>query len=392
VNSSSLWPRLLCSSFIMFSASAQPLITHKDVFTAGTEGYHTFRIPAIVTAMDGTLIAFAEGRRDNSHDPGNGDIDLVLKRSTDNGATWSALQVLDDPGEKWGASNPTPVVDRANGRVLILYNRWEPGIDTPQAQAGTMKNQTWMRSSDDNGRTWSAPRDITRSARDYDNWSAMFLGPGGAIQTRSGRLLVPAAMSPDTYYLWASVGAFSGRIEIMRSFALYSDDHGATWQRGALLPALTNECQLVEIADGAVMMDARQDGGDHRWIVVSQNGGQTWSRPRAGQVVSPVATAIERYTSKAAGDDRDRILWTGITGPGRKGLVLRVSYDEGQTFTNEHLLYGGYAAYSELTILKDKTVGVLWERGVSDGYQHITFTRVNRDFLEPRGTAVPVFR
>ena len=120
MNSSSLWTRLLCPSFLMFSASAQPLITHKDVFTAGTEAYHTFRIPAIVTTMDGTLIAFAEGRRDNSHDPGNGDIDLVFKRSTDNGATWSALQVLDDPGEKWGASNPTPVVDRSNGRILIL--------------------------------------------------------------------------------------------------------------------------------------------------------------------------------------------------------------------------------------------------------------------------------
>ena len=391
MNTSRLLPPLL-AVVMTAGLSAQPLITHKDVFNAGADGYHTYRIPAIVTANDGTLIAFAEGRRDNSHDPGNGDIDLVFKRSTDNGATWSAMTVLDDPGEKWGASNPTPVVDRSNGRVLIVYNRWEPGIDTPQAVAGTMKNQTWLRTSDDNGRTWSAARDITRSARDYDNWSAMFPGSGGAIQTRTGRLVIPGAMSPDTYYIWASIGGFSGRIEIMRSYAIYSDDHGATWRRGALLGALTNECQVVELADGAVMMDARQDGGDHRWVVISHDGGQTWSRPRAGQVVSPVATSIERYTSKAAGDDRDRLLWTGITGPGRKGLVVRVSYDEGQTFTNEHLLYGGYAAYSELTILKDKTVGVLWERGVSDGYQHITFTRINRDFLEPPGTAVPAFR
>ncbi len=384
--------RLCLALFAAVASAAQPAITHTEVFTAGKEGYHTFRIPTILTAGDGTLIAFAEGRKDNSHDPGNGDIDLVFKRSTDQGRTWSALQLLDDPGDKWGASNPTPVLDRSNGRILILYNRWEPGIDTPQAEAGTMKNQTWMRTSDDHGRTWSAARDITRSARDYEQWSAMFLGPGGAIQTRTGRLIVPAAMSPDTYHVWTSIGAFSGPMEIMRSYALYSDDHGATWQRGGLLGAFTNECQVVELADGAILMDARQNTGDRRWVVASQNGGQTWSRPRVGQAVSPIATAIERYTSKAAGDDRDRLLWTGITGPGRKGLVIRVSYDEGQTFTNEHLLYGGYAAYSDLTLLKDKTVGILWERGVSDSYQSVTFTQVNREFLEPPGTPVPIFR
>ncbi|MFN0172557.1 MAG: exo-alpha-sialidase [Bryobacteraceae bacterium] len=389
MNASTLF---LAAAAAVANATAQPVITHTDVFTAGKEGYHTFRIPTIVTTNDGTLIAFAEGRKDNSRDPGNGDIDLVFKRSADNGRTWPAVQVLDDPGEKWGASNPTAVVDRSNGRVLLLYNRWEPGIDTPQAEVGTMKNQTWMRTSDDQGRTWSAARDLTRDARDYDHWAAMFLGPGGAIQTRTGRLIVPAAMSPDTYYVWASFGAFSGRMEIMRSYALYSDDHGSTWRRGGLLGAFTNECQVVELADGAIMMDARQDAGDRRWVVISQNGGQTWSRPRAGQAVSPIATAIERYTSKAAGDDRDRLLWTGITGPGRKGLVIRVSYDEGQTFSNEHLLYGGYAAYSDLTILRDKTVGILWERGVSDSYQSVTFTRLNRDFLEPPGTAVPTFR
>ena len=99
-------------------ASAEPLFTSVDVFTARTEGYHTFRIPAIVTAADDSLIAFAEGRRDNRHDPGGGDIDLVYKRSSDQGQTWSVLEVLDDPGEGWSASNPTPVVDRTNGRGI----------------------------------------------------------------------------------------------------------------------------------------------------------------------------------------------------------------------------------------------------------------------------------
>lgn len=98
-------------------ARAEPMFTHVDVFTSGTEGYHTFRIPAIITAPDGSLIAIAEGRKEDRRDPGGGDIDLVYKRSTDAGTTWSPLKVLDDPGVGWTASNPTPVVDRQTRRI-----------------------------------------------------------------------------------------------------------------------------------------------------------------------------------------------------------------------------------------------------------------------------------
>jgi sialidase-1 len=382
----------LCLFSLSSRCAAEPKISHTDVFRSGAEGYHSYRIPAIVTVPDGTLLAFAEGRKENRSDPGGGDIDLVLKRSADQGATWSPLMVLDDPGERWAASNPTPVVDRTNGRVWIAFNRWEPGKGTANSLPGTANNQTWLRWTDDNGRTWSAPRDITRDARDYDRWGAMFLGPGGAIQTRSGRLLLPAAMSPDTYTVQGAAGNFRGPLEFMRAYALYSDDHGTSWQRGELLRALTNENQLVELADGAILVDARQNGGDRRWTAISSDGGRHWSGPVPGQAVSAVATAIERFTSKAAGDDRDRILWTGITGPGRKTLVLRVSYDEGQTFGNEQVLYGGLAAYSDLAILKDGTAGVLWERGISELSQFITFTRFNREFLERPGIPAPEIR
>ena len=359
------------------------LFEQVDVFTAGHDGYHTFRIPAIVTSADGTLIAFAEARKENRSDPGGGDIDLVYRRSTDNGKTWSPLRVLDDPGEGWGASNPTPVADHDRGRVWILYNRWEPGFGTERSQPGTSNNQAWARHSDDNGATWSDPVDLTRVSRVYDHWGAMFLGPGGAIQARDGRLIVPAAMKPDIYSVWMSIGGFEGRTSLMRAYALTSDDHGDTWKRGELVKAQTNENQLVELSDGTIMMDARQGAGGHRWLMVSSDGGGTWSNPVPGQQVTPICAAIERYTSKAQGDDRDRILWTGPAGPGRKRLVLRVSYDEGQTFRDEKVIYGGLAAYSDIAILNDKTVGVLWERGVSVGYQFITFTRFDRSFFEP---------
>ena len=99
--------------------------------------------------------------------------------------------------------------------------------------------------------------------------------------------------------------------------------------------------------------------------------------------VSPVACAIERFTSRSAGDDRDRIVWTGPKGPDRQNLVIRVSYDEGQTFPIERLVDSGPAAYSDLTILRDRSIGILWERGADHGYQFITFTRLTRQFLEP---------
>ncbi len=375
--------RTAAVSLLAVSAiTAAPLFEQVDVFTAGTEGYHTFRIPTIVTAPDGSLLVFAEARKENRSDPGGGDIDLVYKRSTNHGRTWTAVKVLDNPGEGWGASNPTPVTDRDTGKVWIIYNRWEPTHGTANSEPGTDNNQTWARHSSDNGRTWSSAVDLTRVARDYDNWGANFVGPGGAIQAADGRLLIPSAHRPDSYYVTISIGGFEGLTSLMRAYAIYSDDHGATWKRGALVKAQTNENQLVELADGAIMMDARQGAGDHRWLILSKDGGETWTNPVPGQTVTRIAASIERFTLKSAGDDRNRILWTGPKGPGRKQLVIRTSYDEGQTFRDEKIIYGGLAAYSDITILKDKTVGVIWERGVSEGYQFVTFTRLDQSFLE----------
>ena len=100
-----------------------------------------------------------------------------------------------------------------------------------------------------------------------------------------------------------------------------------------------------------------------------------------------MACAIERLTLKMNADDQDRLLWTGPKGPGRSNLVARVSYDEGKTFSRERSIYTGPSAYSDLAILKDRTIGVLWERGTNSGYQFITFTRFNRDWLEPKEEA-----
>jgi len=343
---------------------------HVDVFVSGKDGYFAYRIPAIETAPDGSLLAFAEARKHNLSDPGGQkqDIDLVMKRSTDGGATWSAMRVIEDSGDCWSSANPATLVDRQTGRVWLWYLRCKPGRSTHTSRPGTDDMQVLARTSDDHGATWSEPTDLTAVARDMADpaWKASVVGPGGMIQDRSGRLIAP---------MW--------KAEPYHAFALFSEDHGGSWQRGALVPGASggNECQLVELADGSVLIDIRQSGGPTRLVATTRDGGRTWSPCRPGQAVTPVCCAIERFTLKSAGDDRNRILWTGPQGPGRSKLAVWTSVDEGQTFADPRLIYEGPAAYSDLCVLKDKSVGVLWERGKDKGYQFITFTRLAPDFL-----------
>ena len=331
-------------------AWAEPKLTHVDVFVSGTQGYHTFRIPVLQTAADGSLLAFAEARELSMDDPGFGKqhINLVYRRSTDGGKTWSPMKVIEDAGPYWSAANPASVVDRSNGRVWLLYLRCKPERNTDTARPGTDDSQILARTSDDHGQTWSAPIDLTKVSRDMADprWRCSVVGPGGMIQNRHGTLLAP---------LW--------KYEPFENFAMFSKDHGRTWERGRMVPGNGDENQLVELADGRILMDIRQNSGSQRWMATSGDGGKTWSAHRPGNPVSPVACAIKRYTLKSAGDDRDRILWTGPKGPDRRRLVVRISYDEGQTFPVERQISDKEAAYSDLTILKDGTVGVLWERG-----------------------------
>jgi sialidase-1 len=359
------------------AVAADPLLEQVDVYTSGEDGYAIYRIPGIETAPDGTLLAFAEARKYGGADPGFGkqDIDLVLKRSNDGGKTWSEMMVVEDPGEHWSAANPATVVERRTGRVWVLYVRSKPGRSSWTARPGTDDMQTLARWSEDNGATWSEPVDLTNVARDMGNsrWRSSIPGPGGAIQTRSGRLIAPFSSQPE-----------SSSNSLCLVLAIYSDDQGQTWHRSEIVPGgkRGTENQLVELADGRILMDVRQEGEPRRWMTTSRDGGQTWSAPRPGVAVSPCACGIERFTLESSGDDRNRIVWAGPKGPGRKTLVVRISYDEGKTFPVERILSEDPAAYSDLAMLKDRTVGCLWERG---DYRFITFTRFNLAFLEPEG-------
>jgi sialidase-1 len=338
---------VLCSTAL----NAAPKLV--DVFVSRQDGFFGYRIPAIVTASDGSMVAFAEGRKNSMSDPGfaKQEVSLVTKRSTNNGATWSAMKIIETPDKFGSAGNPAPVLDRDTKRIWLFYLRCKPQRSAVKtSRPGTDDTQLGLRWSDDNGLTWSERLDITSVSRDMSstNWKSTVVGPAGVIQDRNGRVIAPA---------W--------KLLPWQNFAIFSEDHGKTWARGGFVPGNEggDESQLVELADGRILMDTRQGGkGLHRWFSTSNDGGKTWSTRRAGLEVTPVCCAIQRWTLKSAGDDKNRIVWTGPKGPGRSNLVARISYNECETFGPEHMLYEGPAGYSCLSKLNDGSMGVLFER------------------------------
>jgi len=355
-------------------AAADVQLAHVDVFVSGTEGYHTFRIPSVARTADGTLHAFAEGRLTNRSDPGGTHIDLVYKRSTDNGKNWSALVLLDRhpdtdadnlQKDRTAAANAVALVDRAKDRLWLF--------DTRLVDRNLGSFQAWALYSDDNGVNWSPPQRIRVPRYERPGSSDIYPNLGSGIQMRSGRLIVPATRRT------------SGGTQ---SFALYSDDHGAEWHAGEVVEATVNEAQIVELSDGRLLMSVRPNANGDRLAALSSDNGEHWTKPTPLFSSTRVAEAIERYTRKGAHDaSRNRLLHTiPAGGPlgARSNLEVRISYDEGVSFGPSRKVYAGYAAYSDLVNIDSDQVGILWERGDTTGYQFITFTIVNRVFLEPR--------
>lgn len=325
------------------------------VFRAGEDGYHSFRIPALLVTRRGTLLAFCEGRRNGLGD--TGDIDLVLKRSRDHGRTWSRLQLVADHGPDT-IGNPCPVQDAKTGSIWLPLTGNPGHILQKQILAGTGTRTMWMSRSGDDGATWTPPAEITAAVKD-PSWTWCAAGPGNAIQLRGGRLLVPCDYS-----------AAGSRRE--HSYVYYSDDHGRSWQRGGELPEGTGESQAAELADGSVLINMRSDRGNRRLVARSRDGGLTWGD------YGPDEALIEPgcQASLVSQPGRCRLLlFSNPANVKRVQMTVRASLDGGRTWPHARLLHAGPAAYSSLAFLRDGSVGCLYERGESEPYETITFAK-----------------
>lgn len=366
-------------------SSAFAQITLSDVFVGGAEtgGTGYYRIPGLVVAADGSLVAFAEGRRSGS-DPGAAGqpIDMTFKRSIDGGATWSSLGMI-AKDTRFDYSDPAPILDRATGTINLLFLRWPDAAGLSAVPAGTGTNSLGilLATSTTHGATWSTPRDVTAQVKN-PAWRGVVVGPGSGIDlqwqadpTRNGRLVAPAHLHGTT------------------NFAVFSDDHGATWTSGSLAQTAVggvnaNEAEIVETVTGDLLLNARQNTGSTRQMFRSTDGGVNWSQAFNGP--SPVTTvdgSMIRFSAVRAGDDRNRILFaapcgsTPGAGNGRANLAVWTSYDEGRSFINPVQIVSGFSAYSVLAKQADGRIGALYE---ATGSTLIRYASFGLETLEPQ--------
>jgi sialidase-1 len=331
----------------LFLAASEPVSV--DVFVGGREGYPTYRIPAMVVTNKGTLLAFCEGRKTGILD--NGNIDLVLKRSFDRGATWGPLQIIQSEGFKT-YGNPAPVVDRDTGVI------WLPFC--------LNNNRVFVTFSKDDGATWAKPREITAQVK-LPGWAWYATGPGHAIQLSSGRILVPCDHSAK--------GMFS--------HVIFSDDHGATWKLGGTPGPRTDESMAIESIDKRVYLSMRNSYNQKlRAYSWSDDQGLTWSPVQLDSMLTDStcqASIVRMTTEKEHG--KNRILFLNPASLKRENMAVRVSYDEARTWSAPRTIYPGPSAYSDLAIMPDLSVGTIYENGKVWPYSKITFTRMDFDWI-----------
>jgi hypothetical protein len=380
-----IWRIALLLGLVMVASKgaalhAQALFEQTDLFVGGQDDYNTYRIPALICAKTGTVLAFSEGRRDASGD--GVPTDIVLKRSLGNNGRWKPANlppkwegrsrrntmmwlplqkvIRSTHGEAY--MNPVPVIDQTDGSIYLLVNFYSQPYKDANAPI-------WLIKSTDEGATWSEPVDITTSVGKHE------IGPGVGIQLRSGRLMVQV---------------YDG--------VIYSDDHGKSWKSGGVAPGDWNETQILELADGSLLFSRRH--APKRVMLISKDKGKSWTQPVENPYLPDpdCQGSLIRFTRQDQGYSKDRLLFSnpvsGIAGAGSVGsdprgrfnITVRMSYDEGKTWPVAKLIRKGPGAYSSMTVMPDGSVGILFETGEAygeyiDHYGKLVFARFNIEWL-----------
>jgi sialidase-1 len=358
------------------------------IFRNATEGYACYRIPAIIKSSNGTLLAFAEARKNSCDD--NGNIDIVMKKSLDTGKSWTALSVLVNNGN-YKAASPAPVIDNLDarfpeGRIFLLYNT----LTDYQAIGGNTKRVTesWQITSADGGETWSTPINITTQvhrpkAPEYnseynfsENWSSSINTPGHAFQFKlgnyKGRIYVAA-----NHAFASSVSDYSN----YRSYGYYSDDHGEHWQKGTDIEIPGgNESTAAELSDGTLLQNARYQntaGIKKRILAYSKSSGSTWDQSYiSDQLIDPLC---EGSMLSITYSGHSVLLFSNPASEiKREKMTIRASKNDGETWPYSYLVDTDLSAYSDLVDVGEGIIGIAYERGSNGGivYKNIKVTDI----------------
>ncbi len=343
-------------------------------YYAGLQEYFSFRIPSLVQSNN-ALIAFAEGRKNSTSD--FGDIDLVYRRSFDEGQSWEPLKVLYDQ-DTLAVQNPVPIFVSEENKIVLLFNTTSLSEhDVLNKDYGLEEERkAFVTFSTDDGETWETPKEITRQVK-RKHWRWHALGPVHGIElkygTHKGRLIAPVAIS-------------IGKGNKVYTMALvYSDDKGESWNIGAVDDnledeVLANETTIVELTDGRIYVNTRdQNGGS-----LEKNRGETYSSDGGlsflGAVVesdrfpSPVVqSALLRWSSEKDISKNMLLFSTPSHLDKRLDLNVMASYDESESWQPLFKIHDGSSAYSDMVKLNKNTLGVIYE---TDDYKKIRFRRV----------------
>lgn len=326
-------------------------IQKTDLFTARTKGFHTFRIPTIIVSNKGNILVFAEARKlDSDWAPSS----IVMRRSFDNGKSWEPLKIVVSD-DKSPVHNLVAIVEKRSNVIHFLY-------------CFSYKRAYYMQSNDE-GDSFSEPIEITDI---FDSFKLEYpfrilaTGPGHGIQLENGRLLVPVWLSPKRIHRPSVISV------------IYSDDHGKNWQPGEIIKDLLvnpSETQAIQLADGTVLLNIRNETVvSRRAIAMSNNGINNWTEPVFDHsLLEPTCFAsVIRFTSSER-EDKNRIIFSNpdsLEGDPivfnvrpRKNLSIKLSYDECKTWEVNKVLESGTSGYSDLAIGKDFTIYCLYERG-----------------------------
>lgn len=339
--------------------SREIILARTTLLRPGDYNSSNYRIPAVITAKDGSIVAFTDKRKYNNTDLPE-DIDIICNRSTDGGHTWSEpITIAQGTGRFQGYGDAALVHSKDENGLLAVFvggqGLWTSTPNVPQ--------NSYMVRSNDNGQTWTEPKVITHFIYGKDctdptrkNWYASFFGSGNGLLTSTGRIMFVAAIRE------------SGNNNTLYNYVVYSDDNGETWNVSKRASIGGDEAKVTELTDGRILMSIRHGG--NRWYNISSDGGVTWqSSPSTWyDIAAPACNGdLIRYTSVNNGDDKNRLLHSVPTGTDRKNVTVFVSYDEGETWPVSRCIVPYSSAYSSLCILPDNTIGFYVEEDFYTG-------------------------